>query len=195
MVMGLAVAGDLTLMKSKQSGFSLIEVMVALVILVIGLIGIFNLHIVAKRASFESFEQTQAAYLANDILNRMKLNQTVLDSYVGEYGVLNGDTAPTSCDGAGAACSPAEMELWDIYQWRWLFSGGAETNSSGVNVGGLDSTTACITFDNVNNVISIAIAWKGMQSTAGTTNTTSDCGAAIGDKRRLYVLNTVVDQG
>ncbi|QVK22639.1 type IV pilus modification protein PilV [Shewanella dokdonensis] len=182
-------------MKSKMIGLSLIEVMVALVILVIGLIGIFNLHIVAKRASFESFEQTQAAYLASDILNRMKLNRTVLDSYVGEYGVLGGESAPTSCDGAGAACSPAEMALWDIYQWRWLFSGGAEINSAGANVGGLDSTTACITVDDVNDIISIAIAWKGIQGTAGTTNTASNCGAAIGAKRRLYVLSTVVGQG
>lgn len=68
-----------------QRGFSLIEVLVALVILVIGLIGIFNLHIVAKRGSFESFQQTQASYYANDIINRMKLNRTQLDSYAGEY--------------------------------------------------------------------------------------------------------------
>jgi len=64
-----------------QRGFSLIEVLVALVILVIGLIGIFNLHIVAKRGSFESFQQTQASYYANDIINRMKLNRTQLASY------------------------------------------------------------------------------------------------------------------
>ncbi|QUN04914.1 type IV pilus modification protein PilV [Shewanella yunxiaonensis] len=181
-------------MKSKRAGFSLIEVMVALVILVIGLIGIFNLHIVAKRASFESFEQTQAAYLANDILNRMKLNKTVLANYAGTYGVLGSETAPTSCDKAGVTCSPANMELWDIYQWRWLFSGGAEINASGAKVGGLDSTTACITVG-TDNSVTIAIAWKGIQGTAGTTNTTSTCGSTLGTKRRLYVLDTVVDQG
>ena len=67
--------------KDFQRGFSLIEVLVALVILVIGLIGIFNLHIVAKRGSFESFQQTQASYYANDIINRMKLNRTQLGNY------------------------------------------------------------------------------------------------------------------
>ncbi|MDF0534459.1 type IV pilus modification protein PilV [Shewanella sp. A32] len=180
-------------MKSKRAGFSLIEVMVALVILVIGLIGIFNLHIVAKRASFESFEQTQAAYLANDILNRMKLNKTELTSYANkDYPQL--DTVPTSCDEAGAICSTADMAKWDIYQWSWLISGGAETNTSGANVGGLDSATACITVD-TDNTVTIAIAWKGIQGTAGTTNTASDCGSALGKKRRLYVLTTVIEQG
>ncbi|WP_428613604.1 type IV pilus modification PilV family protein, partial [Shewanella sp.] len=51
-------------MVKRGKGFSLIEVMVSLVILVIGLIGIFNLHVVSKRGSFESFQQTQASYYA-----------------------------------------------------------------------------------------------------------------------------------
>lgn len=72
-------------MKKYGKGFSLIEVMVALIILVIGLIGIFNLHIVSKRGSFESFQQTQASYYANDIINRMKLNPTQIANYAGTY--------------------------------------------------------------------------------------------------------------
>ncbi|MFQ6371298.1 type IV pilus modification protein PilV [Shewanella sp. YIC-542] len=178
-------------MKNKSKGFSLIEVMVALVILVIGLIGIFNLHIVAKRASFESFQQTQAAYLANDILNRMKLNRSVINDYVGDYGVLSGESTPTSCDDAAVTCAPADMAAWDIYQWRWLFSGGAEVSSDSVNVGGLDSTMACIAV--AGNTVTVAVAWKGLQKTAGTSDKSSTCGATLGDKRRLYVLTTMVE--
>lgn len=79
-----------------QQGFSLIEVLVALVILVIGLIGIFNLHIIAKRGSFESFQQTQASYYASDIINRMKLNPTQLASYHGDYAGAKTAITPVS---------------------------------------------------------------------------------------------------
>ncbi|WP_228729954.1 type IV pilus modification protein PilV [Shewanella avicenniae] len=181
--------------KVKRAGFSLIEVMVALVILVIGLIGIFNLHIVAKRSSFESFQQTTAAFLANDILHRMKLNKTELANYAGTYGPLaSGDTEPTVCDVSGASCSSADMRIWDIYQWRWLFSGDAELTSSSTSVGGLDSTSACITVGTDRNV-TIAIAWKGIQETAGTSINDSTCGTSLGKKRRLFVLTSVIEQG
>ncbi|KFZ38269.1 hypothetical protein HR45_07215 [Shewanella mangrovi] len=191
----MAVAGDLTLVNVKRAGFSLIEVMVALVILVIGLIGIFNLHIVAKRSSFESFQQTTAAYLANDILNRMKLNKTVIDSYIGPPNITSAD----SCD-AAVNCSPADMAEWDVYQWNWLMSGGAE-EKDGTNVGGLDSSIGCISVDyeksdetgKVKANVSIAIAWRGIQGTAGTSASDSTCGSSLGARRRLFVLESVID--
>jgi type IV pilus assembly protein PilV len=190
----MALSGDLTPMKKRREGFSLIEVMVALVILVIGLIGIFNLHIVAKRASFESFQQTQAAYFANDILNRMKLNNKVLSSYEGSYD--GGETAPAkSCDvglGATVTCTTAETLAWDLYQWQELFTGAAEKADSR-NVGGLDSATACLTVDGSD--VTIVMAWRGIQETAGTAYETTDCGDSLGKRRRVFILKTVINQG
>lgn len=180
------------MLKSKRGGFSLIEVMVALVILVIGLIGIFNLHIVAKRSSFESFQQTQAAYLANDILNRMKSNRTELANYAGTYGSLAaGETVPTSCDQSGANCNSSNMRVWDLYQWRWTFSGGAEVDN-GKNVGGLDTTTACIVVNDRN--VDIVVAWRGIREMAGKVSSNSNCGSALGNRRRLFELASVIER-
>ncbi len=180
------------MLKSKRDGFSLIEVMVALVILVIGLIGIFNLHIVAKRSSFESFQQTQAAYLANDMLNRMKSNRTELANYAGTYGALAaGETVPTSCDQSGANCNSSNMRVWDLYQWRWTFSGGAEVDN-GKNVGGLDTTTACIVVNDRN--VNIVIAWRGIREMAGKVSSSSNCGSALNNRRRLFELVSVIER-
>ncbi|MCT8860239.1 type IV pilus modification protein PilV [Shewanella xiamenensis] len=174
-----------------QRGFSLIEVLVALVILVIGLIGIFNLHIVAKRGSFESFQQTQASYYANDIINRMKLNRTQLANYGGEY---TGELSKPNkvCDvavGAISLCSPAETEAWDLYQWEQNFIGAAET-VGGQNVGGLDSPTACIDIN--GSIVTVAVAWRGIREGAGTTYSGNECGKDLGLRRRIFVVSTVI---
>lgn len=175
---------------TKRAGFSLIEVMVALVILVIGLIGIFNLHIVAKRSSFESFQQTQAAYLANDILSRMKLNRTVLASYAGKFEALG--AAADSCDTSTATCNPTEMKNWDLYQWRWLLTGAAEKNESNVSVGGLDTPVGCISI--AGDDVTIAIAWQGIRETKNKSEESNcDTTAGLGERRRLFVLKSVIN--
>ncbi|CAM4014018.1 MULTISPECIES: type IV pilus modification protein PilV [Shewanella] len=166
-------------------GFSLIEVMVSLVILVIGLIGIFNLHVVSKRGSFESFQQTQASYYANDIINRMKLNPTQLANYAGTYS-----GAPSSvskqCQGA-TICSSSEMVAWDLYEWQTLFNGTAEQVGT-QNVGGLDTPTACIVIN--GNSVLVTMAWKGIRETS-IASATSDCGSTTAN-RRLYSVQTVI---
>ncbi|CAD6367023.1 type IV pilus modification protein PilV [Shewanella putrefaciens] len=171
-----------------QQGFSLIEVLVALVILVIGLIGIFNLHIIAKRGSFESFQQTQASYYASDIINRMKLNPTQLASYHGDYAGAKTAITPASpaCEGV-TLCTPAQLVNWDLYEWQSAFSGENEVVGS-QHVGGLDTPTACI---RVNaNTVSITMTWRGITETSdGIDNV--DCGTAS-KRRRVFTLQTVI---
>jgi type IV pilus assembly protein PilV len=162
--------------------------MVSLVILVIGLIGIFNLHIISKQGSFESFQQTQASYFANDMMNRMRLNPSQLAEYA------NGSPysgVPTSvgqtCDGVLSACTPNQMAKWDIFEWQSSFTGTSEVIGT-QNVGGLDTATGCI---NVNgNLVTITMSWKSVRSTSDSGDANS-CGTAS-DKRRIYSIQTVI---
>lgn len=171
-----------------QRGFSLIEVLVALVILVIGLIGIFNLHIVAKRGSFESFQQTQASYYANDIINRMKLNRTQLDSYDGDYVGSQTAITPVSpaCEG-GTLCTPAQLVAWDLYEWRSAFSGEYEIVGT-QNVGGLDTPTACIKVN--GNSVSVTMTWRGISETSDNIGSI-ECGTSS-KRRRVFTIQTVI---
>jgi type IV pilus assembly protein PilV len=190
------LSGGLKLMSPKRNGFSLIEVMVSLVILVIGLIGIFNLHILAKQGSFESFQQTQASYFANDIINRMRINNGQLATYAGTYTGTT-ITSATSCDvavGGNANCTNIETRNWDLYQWERAFLGENEQSPDNKNVGGLDSPTACIDIDASNNV-TVVITWKGVRaSTDGTADKSAfikECGSSS-DRRRALVVNTAI---
>lgn len=188
----MAAKGELTLMDNANRGFSLIEVLVALVVLVIGLIGVFNLHTVSKRSSFESFQQTQASYYAHDIVNRMKLNKSLLIGYNGTYsGKLS---APAkACVGAAVICSNNETRLWDLYSWEQLLVGASEKLGQR-SVGGLDSPTACIE-SNANGNVQVVITWRGIRKLSDGAKTGSSYIKGCGDsdkRRRVYVINTVI---
>lgn len=181
-------------MKNNGEGFSLIEVMVSLVILVIGLVGIFNLHVVAKRGSFESFQQTQASYYANDIINRMKLNRGQLIGYDGTFSGSRVKPAK-SCDVAvagNAICTNVETLAWDLYQWEQSFTGASE-QVNGRKVGGLDTPTACIDIN--GTAVTVVMTWKGISETSDGAAKQSSFVQGCGDsskRRRVYVVDTVI---
>ncbi|GIU45837.1 type IV pilus modification protein PilV [Shewanella sairae] len=184
-------------MRSRENGFSLIEVLVALVILVVGLIGVFNLHLVAKRGSFESFQQSQASYFAQDIINRMKLNRTQLIAYTGNY---NGSLAHpnTACEvtvGASVVCSVSQTLAWDLYKWEQQMLGFSEVNADSLNVGGLDSPSACVSAL-ANGDVTVVITWRGIRELSDGASNNLDsfvrnCGTAS-DRRRVYSVKTVI---
>lgn len=178
---------------SRWTGFSLIEVLVALVILTVGLIGVFNLHLVAKRSSYESFQQTQASYLAADIISRMKLNTRELQAYAGSYSATQSMNAspPTNCDTNN--CDNAAIRLWDLHQWQQALAGSQE-NIGGESVGGLNKSTGCIDIQN-DGLVSVVISWQGLRKLSDAADSGSafakTCGIAS-KNRRIFSLSTVI---
>ncbi len=59
-------------MVSKKNGFSLIEVLIALIFLAIGLLAIASLHVTSVRGNFFSNNLMQATYVAQDQLEYLK---------------------------------------------------------------------------------------------------------------------------
>ena len=57
-------------------GVSLIEVLVAVIILAFGLLGLAGLQSVSLRNNNSAMMRTQATYLAQDIIDRMRVNKT-----------------------------------------------------------------------------------------------------------------------
>ena len=182
-------------MKAQQQAFTLIEVLVSLVILVVGLVGIFNLQLIAKRSSFESFQQTHAALLANDMISRIKLNPAQISSYSGTYYGTD-DAIPTSPDPAcdlatthSPMCTPVQTLIWDRYQWQRLLSGSYETKGDN-NVGGLDSAVACIQA-NTNGEVLLVMTWRGINRRSDGAAKQDAFVQGCGDshlRRRVYIV-------
>lgn len=104
---------------ARSPGFTLLEVLVALVVLSIGLLGIGKLMLFSSRANDSAYMRTQATALAYQILDEMRANRTEATS--GAYQIAIGDagTSPGSdCD--TASCDSAILAQYDLYTWKTL---------------------------------------------------------------------------
>lgn len=121
-------------------GFTLIEVLVALIVLSLGLLGIAALQGATVQFNREAYLRSQATSLAYNMADRMRANrQAALN---GAYDVAYADPAP-DCGGAAGAGTVAAQDVA-----AWL------------------SAVACVlpqgngTVDVVNSVVTIGVRWN-----------------------------------
>jgi type IV pilus assembly protein PilV len=101
---------------STQQGFSLLEVLMALVILSIGLLGIAALQTIGLKVNHDAYQRTQAVFQAYDIIDRMRANGQGLSA--GTYNSVASGATPGSANCASAACTPVELAEYDIRTWN-----------------------------------------------------------------------------
>ncbi len=77
--------------RSRSAGFTMVEALVALVVLSIGLLGVAGLQLTGLRANSSAASRSQASYLADDIIDRMRANRTAALS--GSYNIAMGTAA------------------------------------------------------------------------------------------------------
>jgi type IV pilus assembly protein PilV len=143
------------------AGFSLIEVLVAIVLLTIGMLGLSALQARATLMGIESYQRTQALLLAQDMLDRIRANKPDAGAYVGsDYG-----TGPV------VDCGTVPGVVRDRCLWTNTLAGAAET-IGGQAVGTLAGGRGCVSVDSAGSV-SVAVAWQGL---AATLAPASDCG-------------------
>jgi type IV pilus assembly protein PilV len=95
---------------STQSGFSIVEAMVALLVLSVGMLGIAGLYVTTLRASGSALFRTHAVNFAADMADRIRANPTAGAAYAG--AAADNDCAD------GSACTPAELAADDIFRWQ-----------------------------------------------------------------------------
>lgn len=98
----------------RQTGFTLIEVMVSTVVLAIGLLGLAGLQAASLSNNQSAFMRTQASALAYDLADRMRTN--VLGATTGSYAA--GTANYTAGCGATTGCSPLQMAQNDLAEWN-----------------------------------------------------------------------------
>ncbi len=97
--------------KNNQRGFTLIEVLIALLILAIGVLGIAALQFKALKYSKDSFLRSQINFLAYDIADRMRANRTNATDYTGNYTVPT-NTANNACVQNTGANAANDLGCW-----------------------------------------------------------------------------------
>lgn len=115
----------------RQRGFSLIEALVAFLLLSVGMLGIASLQAVSLRAGYTATLRTVAVIKAEEILERMRANQTALASYVSVAGAGTAAPVPECTDISGVViCNPAQMASYDIYKWKQDLLGSFPANTT-----------------------------------------------------------------
>ncbi len=99
-------------------GFSLIEVLVALLVLSIGLMGLAALQITSLQFNTGSYFRTQATFLAYDIVDRMRANiNAVTDSDGNGYDQPTTTKVASSTDCDLTSCTSLQLAAYDVRKW------------------------------------------------------------------------------
>lgn len=93
-------------------GFSLVEVLIALIIMSIGMLGIAGLYVQSMQAGRTSMLRHHAVNLASDIADRIRANPSAGAAYIASVGADN------NCVALGTNCSVAQMAAHDIMLWQ-----------------------------------------------------------------------------
>lgn len=100
----------------KQQGFTLLEVLIALLVLSIGLLGLAALQTTGLRSNEMASMRTTATMLAYDITDRMRANpQGILD---GDYVIDSGPITGSVTDCTSTDCTTAQLATYDLNQWK-----------------------------------------------------------------------------
>ncbi len=97
----------------RQSGFTLIEVLVAVIVLSIGLVGVAGLQAVSLKNNQSAFMRSQASALAYDLADRMRAN--VPGANAGMYDPT-AKAATASCK-TPTGCTTQQMAQNDLFEW------------------------------------------------------------------------------
>ncbi|HEC15622.1 MAG TPA: type IV pilus modification protein PilV [Sedimenticola sp.] len=100
----------------SQTGFTLLEVLIAVTILSLGLLGLGAMQAASLRYNQHAHLRSQATMIASDIIARMRTNQAGVAA--GNYDAVdtrNGAPDDQNCD--TSLCSPAQIANQDIREW------------------------------------------------------------------------------
>jgi len=113
--------------RASQRGFTLLEVLIAVVILSVGLLGLAALQATSLKSNHASLIRSQIAILSYDMVDRMRANMPAVT--LGDYHL------PTSTQNANCTtttgCTPTQMADHDYFEWLALI-GGALPGGTGV---------------------------------------------------------------
>jgi type IV pilus assembly protein PilV len=138
-----------------QRGFTLLEILVAIVVLSIGLLGLAGLQAVSLNNNQIAYYRSIASQQAYDMADRMRANQAGVNAAVGNYNNL-----PTTLPPTGS------MALMDWTQW--LANTAAMLPNGTGTVRCVSGPFGCVaTVANSNRIFDITVSWTE-KTQAGT---------------------------
>lgn len=129
-------------------GFTLLEVLIALLIFSLGLLGVAGLMVVSVKTNNSAYLRTQASFLAQSMADRMRANTGKTNSYNGDYDASTAGDPP--CE---TGCTPDQLVERDRASWSQQLVSSLPNPTANINcVGnplGTPATSGASTYDGI----------------------------------------------
>ncbi len=158
-------------MKTKKclSGFTLVEILIAMIIMAIGLLGLASLQAIALRDNQDAFYHRQAVLLAYEMQDRIMANKTGWIDSTQQTTINIDTTCPSSytalCSSSFSACETQAMAQNDFEYWcsrvAEVLPSATVTIEKGVCPEKIENCTISPSLDD-NASLCIKTEWKPM---------------------------------
>ncbi|MBN8761285.1 MAG: type IV pilus modification protein PilV [Thiobacillus sp.] len=105
-------------LRVRLSGFTMIEVLVAIVVLSLGLLGLAGLQAASLRNNQTAYYRGIATQQAYDMADRLRANLAGVRA--GDYSNLAAGLPGSNPNCFASACTPANMAISDHFQWNTM---------------------------------------------------------------------------
>jgi type IV pilus assembly protein PilV len=135
---------------NKNTGFTLIEVLIAMLVLAVGLLGLAGLQAASLGKNQSAYNRSQATQLAYDLADRMRANVAGVATYTAITPISTA-TAKANCL-TTTGCTPAEMAENDLFEWNSAVNQVLPSGSDTIAVTSGVFTITITWVDNNNNL-------------------------------------------
>lgn len=120
--------------RRRAAGFTLLEILIAMMVLAIGLLGIAAMQLRGLQFSHDAYPRSQISVLAYDMADRMRLNRANAAAYVSTYTVPI--TAPPSCTPTAIGL-PNDVNCWQLQVYDAMPPGSTADIIAGATILGV----------------------------------------------------------
>ena len=170
---------------ARAAGFSLLEVLIAILIVVVGLLGLAGMQARAQIGEFESYQRAQALVLLYDLVERLNNNRITGRCFAITTDTANGapyfgdPASPVTPICAVDTTANNAMAVAAMTAWDGLRSGASEKKGGATRVGAMIGARGCISYNGSSEYVNattganiggtgeytVAVAWQGMADT------------------------------
>ncbi|MCK5719665.1 MAG: type IV pilus modification protein PilV [Thiomargarita sp.] len=159
--------------KKIATGFTMLEMLIALLVLSIGLLGVAALQTRGQQFNQVGYLRTQANFLAYDLMDRIRINSDDNANDNGDNGAYAGtstgidgtltctDDVPTSisvdCDDTD--CTVTDLVAYDLIKWCDILNGTLPDRTLSDGTPARDAT---ISWNASNTTYTIIISWDNI---------------------------------
>jgi type IV pilus assembly protein PilV len=199
-------------MRRAQSGFNMLEVLVAILIVMVGLLGLAGLQARAQVSEVESYQRAQALVLLYDMVDKINNNRLTAPCFVVTTDTTAGTPFLGTTGGSHASAPSCGLSTTQnntlansaINEWDTLLQ-GANTTTGGTSVGAMIGARGCVSYNSATEYVdyssganiagtgeyTVSVSWQGLTE---TFTPTVACGANLyggNDAKRRTVWATL----